>query len=399
MTLDDLPIENRAVLVRVDFNVPVADGRVADDTRIRAALPTIRRLREADARLVLMSHRGRPGGAPDPEFSMAPVAKRLGELLDVDVRLAPDCVGSDVREAVTQLQAGDVLLLENLRYHAGETANDPGFAAELAEIADAYVSDAFGVAHRAHASVVGVAGIVPGAAAGELLRREVETLSQALVDPPKPFVLILGGAKVADKVALIANVLPLVDRIVIGGAMANAFLAAQGRAIGGSLAPAEAIEQAGGLLVAAEKAGVEMVLPDDLIAAPAIDDPANAHVVREVAPDEMALDIGPDSCARFAEAIGDAQTVVWNGPMGVFETPGFDAGTRAVAAAVAKLENTAFTVIGGGDTAAAAVLFGIAERVSHVSTGGGASLDLLSGAVLPGVEALTDRTTLGDESE
>ncbi len=397
LTFHDVQVEGRRVLVRVDFNVPVAGGEVTDANRIEAALPTIRDLVGRGARIVLMSHRGRPGGSVDERFTMAPVARRLGELLGQDVGLAPDSVGPEVRGLVNALEPGDVLLLENLRYHAGETTNARGFAAELAELADVYVSDAFGVAHRAHASVVGVAGLVPEAAAGALLEREVETLSRALLDPQKPFVMILGGAKVSDKVDLIGNVLPIVDRIVIGGAMANAFLAAQGRPIGRSLAPADAIEEAGRLLVEAKAAGVEMVLPDDLVVAPAIDQPADAHVVRDVADDEMALDIGPASQARFAAVVADARTVIWNGPMGVFETDAFAAGTAAVAAAVAGLGPAAFTVIGGGDTAAAAAMFSIVDQVSHVSTGGGASLDLLSGAVLPGVDALTDRDPHGVE--
>jgi len=397
LTFEDIALEGRRVLVRVDFNVPVADGEVTDANRIEAALPTIRHLIARGARTVLMSHRGRPGGEVDERFTLAPAAARLGELLGQEVSLAPDCIGAEVCRLVDALEPGHVLLLENLRYHAGETTNDPGFAAELAELADVYISDAFGVAHRAHASVVGVAGIVPEAAAGALLKREVETLSRALVDPHEPFVLILGGAKVSDKVDLIGNVLSIVDRIVIGGAMANAFLAAQGRPIGVSLAPADAIEEAGRLLIEAAAADVEVVLPDDLVVAAAIDQPGTAHVVHDVADNEMALDIGPASQARFVAALADARTVVWNGPMGVFETEAFAAGTKAVAEAVASLGADAFTVIGGGDTAAAAAMFGIVEKVSHVSTGGGASLDLLSGAVLPGVDALTDRDPHGVE--
>jgi len=397
VTLEEANLEGRRVLVRVDFNVPVTDGEVTDANRIEAALPTVRHLIGRGARVVLMSHRGRPGGGPDPRFTMAPVASRLGRLLGQQVGLAPDCVGAEVRDLVDALEPGGVLLLENLRFHAGETANDHAFAARLAELSDVYVNDAFGVAHRAHASVVGVPAIVPVAAAGMLLRHEVETLSRALLDPPEPFVLILGGAKVSDKVELIGNVLPIVDRIVIGGAMANAFLAAQGRPIGVSLAPADAIEEARRLLLEAAAASVDVVLPDDLVVAPAIDQPGSAHVVHDVADDEMALDIGPSSQARFAAVVSDARTVVWNGPMGVFETPAFAAGTAAVAAAVAGLGPGTFTVIGGGDTAAAAAMFDIADKVSHVSTGGGASLDLLSGAVLPGVAALTDRDSHGVE--
>ncbi len=397
LTLEEVQVDGRTVLVRVDFNVPVAGTEVTDSNRIEAALPTIRDLVQRRARVVLMSHRGRPGGKVDERFSMAPVASRLSELLGRSVQLAPDCVGAEVRDLVDALGPGDVLLLENLRYYSGETANDLAFATELAELADVYVSDAFGVAHRAHASVVGVAGVMPEAAAGMLLRREVETLSRALVSPQAPFVLVLGGAKVSDKVDLIGNVLAIVDRILIGGAMANAFLAAQGRPVGASLAPAEAIEQAGRLLIEAAEAGVEVVLPSDLVVAPAIDRPEDAHVVFDVAAEEMALDIGPASRTRFAAALADARTVVWNGPMGVFETAAFAAGTEAVAEAVAKLGSEAFTVIGGGDTAAAAAMFDIVDKVSHVSTGGGASLDLLSGAVLPGVDALTDRDSHGAE--
>lgn len=399
LALEELHVEGRSVLVRVDFNVPVADGGVTDANRIEAALPTLRNLLGRGARTVLMSHRGRPGGAADPQFTMAPVASILGELLGQQVGLAPDCIGLEVRGLVDALEPGAVLLLENLRYHAGETANGLVFAAQLAELGDVYVNDAFGVAHRAHASVVGVAAIVPVAAAGMLLRREVETLSRALVDPPRPFVLILGGAKVSDKVRLIGNVLGTVDRIIIGGAMANAFLAAQGRPIGASLAPVDAIEAAGRLLIAAAAASVEVILPDDLVVAPSIDQPGNAHVVHDVADDEMALDIGPASCARFVAAMADAGTVVWNGPMGVFETEAFAAGTEAVAAAVAGLGPGALTLIGGGDTAAAAAMFDIVGAVSHVSTGGGAALDLLSGAVLPGVDALTDRDSQGVEDQ
>ena len=397
LTLEEIDVEGRRVLVRVDFNVPVADGRVTDAKRIEAALPTLRNLIGRGARVIVMSHRGRPGGEVGARFTMEPVASRLAELLGQQVVLAPDCIGAEVGVLVDDLEPGSVLLLENLRYHDGETANDLAFATHLAELADVYVSDAFGVAHRAHASVVGVATIVPVAAAGMLLREEVEILSRALVDPAKPFVLVLGGAKVSDKVDLIGNVLRIVDRIVVGGAMANAFLAAQGRPIGASLAPAEAIEAARLLLVEATAAGVEVVLPDDLVVAAAIDQPGSAHVVNDVPEGEMALDVGPVSRARFAAALADARTVVWNGPMGVFETEAFAAGTEAVAEAVAALGPGAFTVIGGGDTAAAAATFGIVDKVTHVSTGGGASLDLLSGAVLPSIDVLTDRDSHGVE--
>lgn len=391
LRLQDLDVAGKRVLVRVDFNVPIRDGLVADDTRVRATLPTLRHLLRGGAAVIVMSHRGRPRGQRQANLSMAPLAAELRSRLGVAVHTADDCVGPLAQTAVDALRPGEVLLLENLRFHAEETANEPRFAAALAALADIYVNDAFGVSHRSHASVVGVAGAAEHAAAGDLLLREIKMLSRVLVQPPTPFVLVLGGAKVQDKVGIIANLLPLVDRVVIGGAMANAFLAASGRQIGNSLAPAPAIDQAAQLLRTADAAGVELVLPTDLVVAPAIDAPQAATVVTDVAADRMALDIGPVSRERFVAAIADAQTVVWNGPMGVFETPEFAAGTVAVAQAIAALGSGALTIVGGGDTAAAAALAGITRRVTHVSTGGGASLDLLSGAILPGVAALHDR--------
>jgi phosphoglycerate kinase len=321
---------------------------------------------------------------------MRPVADALAERLSVPVLLAPDCVGAEVERMAEALPGGTILLLENLRFHAGEKANDPKFAMALSRLGELYVNDAFGVSHRAHASVAGVTEHIT-AVAGDLLQREVGMLSRVLVQPASPFLLVLGGAKVADKVGVIANLLPLVDQIAIGGAMANAFLAATGRQIGNSLAPDGAIEQARGLLRDAKAAGVEVLLPKDLVCAPGIDRPDAARVVYEVAADEMALDIGPESRRAFVSVIAQAQTVVWNGPMGVFETPEFGEGTRAIAEAIADLPDAAFSVVGGGDTAAAAAVAGITDRVSHVSTGGGASLDLLSGQILPGVASLTDK--------
>lgn len=391
LRLQDLEVGGRRVLVRSDLNVPVEDGRVTDDTRIVATLPTLRHLLRAGAAVVLCSHRGRPAEMPEERFSMRPVAEALRQRLNAPVTLAPDCVGEEVERLARELRPGSVLLLENLRFHAGEKKNDPAFAAALARTAQLYVDDAFGAAHRAHASIVGVPALLP-AAAGDLMQREVGMLSRVLVQPQPPFLLLLGGAKVSDKVGVIGNLLPLVDRIVVGGAMANAFLAAEGRDMGGSLAPGDAVEQARQILASARERGVEVMLPTDLVVAAAIDRPETAHVVTgEVAGDEMALDIGPETSARYAEAISAARTVVWNGPMGVFEKPAFAAGTEAVARAVAALPSSAFTVVGGGDTVAAATHAGIAERVSHVSTGGGASLDLLAGQILPGVAALTDR--------
>jgi len=361
LRLQDLEVQGRRVLVRADLNVPVEAGAVTDDTRIQATLPTLRHLLRAGAAVVLCSHRGRPPKGGADEFSMRPVADALAECISAPVRLAPDCVGGTVEAMARDLPPGSVLLLENLRFHAEEKANDPGFAAALARTGELYVNDAFGASHRAHASIVGITSHMRGAA-GDLLQREVGMLSRVLVKPQSPFVLMLGGAKVADKVGVIGNLLPLVDQIIIGGAMANAFLAASGRQMGGSLAPAEAVVQARSLLREATAAGVEVLLPADLIAAKGIDRPQTAHVVREVPDEEMALDIGPDSAAAFVEAIGRARTVVWNGPMGVFETPAFQQGTQSVAQAIARLSGSAFTVVGGGDTAAAAARAGIAAR-------------------------------------
>ena len=341
--------------------------------------------------MIVASHRGRPRGQVRPDLSLAPIAAELGRRLGTEVALAPDCIGACVSESVQGLAPGRVLLLENLRFHAGETANDEAFARALAQHGDVYVNDAFGVSHRTHASVVGVPRFCRPAAAGDLLQREVTTLSRVLVNPPAPFVLLLGGAKVADKVGVVSNLLPLVDRLVIGGAMANAFLAAEGVAIGASLAPAEAIDQARRLLAAARARDTEVILPSDLVVAEAVDSPENARVVESVPDGWLALDIGPATRERFIGALADARTVVWNGPMGVFETAAFAAGTVAVAEAIAALGSEAFTVVGGGDTAAAAAMAGITGAVTHVSTGGGASLDLLAGAILPGVAALTDR--------
>lgn len=391
LRLQDLVVHRQRVLVRVDFNVPVADGRVTDFTRIDATLPTIRHLLRAGAAVVLMAHRGRPRGERRPDLSMQPVAEALADRLGIGVRTVPDCIGAAAQNAVAELDPGQVLVLENLRFHGGETSNDQLFAEQLAGLADAYVNDGFGVSHRAHASVVGVAQAMARAAAGDLLQREVSMLSRVLIQPAPPFVLVLGGAKVEDKVAIIANLLPLVDRIVIGGAMANAFLAAAGREIGNSLAPPGAIEQAGNIMRKAAQADVELVLPSDLVVAPEIDAGERAQIVHDVGRDQMALDIGPRSTERFAGAIGSARTVVWNGPMGVFERPAFAAGTQGVAEAIGALGAAAFTVIGGGDTASAAARAGITNRVTHVSTGGGASLELLSGAILPGVAALTEK--------
>ena len=389
--LQDLNVGGQPVLVRADLNVPVEDGEVTDATRIEGTLPTLRHLLRGGARVVLMSHRGRPGGRRRPELSMAPVAVALSRRLQASVVAVEECIGDGVGRAIERLSDGDVLLLENLRFHPGETANDNEFAAALAAHAPIYVNDAFGASHRAHASIAGVPERCEVAAVGDLLYREVTTLSRVLVQPTAPFVLVLGGAKVTDKVGLVGNLLPLVDRIVIGGAMANAFLVAEGRDLGGSYAPEESISGAAEIVERARDSGVELVLPHDFVVASSRDRGDEARITEYVGAEEMALDIGPKSRERFGAALVGARTVVWNGPMGVFETEAFAGGTRTVAAAIADLGSEAFTVLGGGDTAAAASMTGITHQVSHISTGGGAVLELLGGAILPGVSVLSDR--------
>lgn len=394
LRLEELRVAGRAVLVRADLNVPVEDGDVTDETRLTATLPTLRRLVDDGARPVVMSHRGRPGGEPDAALGMEPVARRLGERLGRDVELLPDCIGERVEQRLDALPEGVVALLENLRFHAGEKANDPDFAAALGRLGDLYVNDAFGAAHRAHASIVGVTRHVESAAAGLLLEREVEMLSRLLREPARPFVLVLGGAKVSDKLEVVRNLLSLADRMVIGGAMANAVLAARGVDVGGSRVEEGAVQLAGKLLEEADEAGVDVLLPEDFVVAPdpsRPEDAEEAESAHRIGTDRMALDIGQRSRERFVEALEDARTVLWNGPMGVFEKKAFAGGTRAVGEAIAGREGEALTVVGGGDTAAAVAAFGLGERISHVSTGGGAALELLSGVVLPGVEALSDR--------
>ena len=392
LTLDDLDLpglRGKRVFLRVDFNVPLADGKVGDDTRLREALPTIEELRRAGARVLLASHLGRPKGKADPKYSLRPVAAAVQALLGAAVEFAADCVGDSAASAAASLSEGGVCLLENLRYHAGEEKNEEGFAAALAANADVYVDDAFGAAHRAHASVVGVPQRVVKKAAGRLLVKEVEALSRLLRDPAKPFVAVIGGAKIEGKIDTIDNLLERVDELVLGGGMANTFLAAQGKRIGASLHEHDKIPLAAQLLQKAAARRVAVLLPVDVVVADAIDKPETA---REIAVDDgvpdgkMALDVGSESRRRFAAPIQSAKTVFWNGPMGVFEKPPFDAGTRAVAAAVGASQ--AFTVIGGGETVAAAKQAGVEDRIGHVSTGGGASLEFLAGQTLPGVEAL-----------
>jgi phosphoglycerate kinase len=384
-TLDGLDAAGRRVLVRADLNVPLEDGRVGDDLRLEASLPTIRTLREAGARVVLMSHLGRPKGEVREDLRLAPVAARLSDLLGAPVAAASDITGDDAHRVVDGLADGDVAVLENLRFDPGETANDPGFAAALAELGDAYVDDAFGAVHRAHASVVGVPSILQPAVAGHLLQTEVETLSRLLEKPAAPFLAILGGAKVSDKLGVIDNLLERVDHLLIGGAMCFTFLKAGGADVGASRVEEDQLDTVAGLI---EQAGDRLHLPVDIVAAAAFEADAEHRTVEaDAIPDGwMGLDIGPRTIEAFAEVIATARTVVWNGPMGVFEWEAFAAGTMGVADAVAACDG--FTVIGGGDSAAAVRSMGYADRVSHISTGGGASLEFLEGVDLPGIAAL-----------
>ena len=387
-TLADLgDLDGKRVLVRVDFNVPLENGAVADDMRIRAALPTIEELRRRGARIVLVSHLGRPKDR-EPSLSLAPVGVRLGELLAAPVRVAPGVVGDDVRAAVDGMGDGDVLLLENVRYEPGETKNDPELAGELASLADVYVDDAFGAAHRAHASTEGVARLVPEHAGGLLLEREVSTLMRVLEDPARPLVSVLGGAKVSDKIGVIDRFRESADTILIGGAMCFPFLAAQGHSVGASLCADEDVELARRTLSSGSSARAELRLPVDLVIGDRFGADAEARELDglDVPDGWMGLDIGPRTAAVYGEVIVGAGTVFWNGPMGAFELAPFAAGTRAVAEAVAAAPGT--TVVGGGDSAAALERFGLADSVTHLSTGGGATLELIEGKQLPGVEAL-----------
>ena len=384
-------VQGRRVLVRVDLNVPIDEhGVVGDDTRIRAALPTIQQLRAGGARVILMSHLGRPKGERNPKYSLAPVAGRLSELLGAPVAFADDCVGAPAAAAVAELADGDVLLLENLRYHAAEETNDAAFAAQLAELADLYVNDAFGAAHRAHASTEGVAQLLP-AHAGLLMDREVSVLTSLLEAPAHPFVAIVGGVKVADKIAVLEKLVEVADTVLIGGAMAFTFVVAEGGEVGSSLHE-DAEGQAIALRAKAKAAetGCELLLPSDVIAADAFSADAATQITPadEIPAGWMGLDVGPETVALYADRIRSAKTVLWNGPMGAFEMAPFAEGTRAVGQAVAECAGT--TVVGGGDSVAAITQFGYADRVTHVSTGGGASLELLEGRVLPGVAAIPE---------
>ncbi len=385
-TVRDIEVQGKRVLVRVDFNVPLQNGQITDDRRIRESLPTIEYLLTRGAKVILMSHLGRPKGKRDPQYSLRPVAERLSALLGRPVRFVDDCIGESVEQGVQAMAPGEVVLLENLRFHPEEEANDPAFAQALARLGEIYVNDAFGSAHRAHASTEGVAHYLP-AVAGLLMEKELRYLGNALANPERPFVAILGGAKVHDKIGVIQNLLPKVDRLLIGGGMAFTFLKAQGYEIGRSLLDSESIEFARQVL---QQAGDKIVLPVDVVVAPEprADTPAQVVPVDQIPPDMMGLDIGPQTVARFGEVVRTARTVVWNGPLGMFELPSFAEGTRGVLKAVA--ESSAVSILGGGDTAAAAEQLGFADRITHLSTGGGASLEFLEGRDLPGVSALMD---------
>jgi phosphoglycerate kinase len=392
-TLQDLDVRGKHVLVRVDYNAPIEDDRITDDTRIRATLPTISALREVGARTVLVSHLGRPKGQVRENLRLAPVVRHLADLLGVDVAYAQDTIGSEAQAMVAGLADGDVGLLENVRFDPREEKNDPEFARELANLADCFVNDAFGTAHRAHASTVGVAAYLP-AAAGLLLEREIAALSRVTSAPEHPFALILGGAKVSDKIGVIDHLLTKVDLILIGGGMANTFLKVQGVEIGRSLVENDKLDVAESALNRAKELGVNVLLPVDAVIAGELsaDAPRRTVAIDEVEPDDAIFDIGPATVAGFASALANTRTVVWNGPMGVFEVAPFAEGTRGMAEAVAR--STGFTVVGGGDSVAAVEQLGVVNQISHISTGGGATLEFLEGKELPGIAILRkDATT------
>lgn len=392
MSINDVEVKGLRTLVRVDFNVPVDDaGCITDDRRIKAAIPTIKNLCDRGAKVILASHFGRPKGQVNDKYRMDAMGVRLSELLGKKVVKVNDCIGEEPKKAIAAMQEGDVVLLENVRFYKEEEANDEGFAAKLAELADIYVNDAFGTAHRAHASTAGVTKFVKTAVAGFLMQKELDVMGKALTSPDRPFVAILGGAKVADKLGVIRNLLDKVDTLIIGGGMSYTFAKAQGKKIGLSLVDMERIDFANEMLAKAKEKGVKLLLPLDTVVADSFKEPTVWNVVTagEIPDDREGVDIGPKTIELFSAAVKDAKTVIWNGPMGVFELEQFAVGTKAIAEAMSHCNGT--TIVGGGDSAAAIEQLGYSDKVSHVSTGGGASLEFLEGIELPGVSALTDK--------
>ena len=390
MSVKDIDVAGKKVLVRCDFNVPLKEGVITNDKRIVAALPTIKYLKENGAKVILCSHLGRPKGEWLPEFSLAPVAKRLSELLECEVRMSKDVIGEDAKDISATIKEGEVALLENVRYYKEETKNVPEFAKELASLAEIFVNDAFGTAHRAHASTTGVADYIP-AVCGFLIQKEIDVMGKALDNPVRPFVAVLGGAKVSDKIGVITNLLEKVDTLIVGGAMAYTFLKAEGHNVGISLCEEDKLELACELLAKAKEKGVSLLLPVDHIAADKFDENAEPVAVegKDIPEGLMGMDVGPKSVELFKEAVKNAKTVIWNGPMGVFEFKNFAGGTFAVAEAIA--ETDCISIIGGGDSVAAVTKLGFADKMTHISTGGGASLEFLEGLELPGIAALNEK--------
>lgn len=388
-SIDELSLQEKKVFLRVDFNVPLdANGKVTDDNRIQAALPTIKYLLARNSRIILASHLGRPKGKPDPQYSLAPVARRLGELLKMEVHLAPDCTGTEVEKRVGEMKAGEILLLENLRFHKEEEKNDPGFAQALSRLAEVYINDAFAVSHRAHASVEGITKFFLEKGAGFLMKEELTYLNKVMVNPARPLTAVIGGAKVSGKIEVLRNLTPRVDKMLIGGGMAFTFLKASGINVGKSLVEDELLETAKEVLAVGRNSGAEVLLPVDCVVAERFEATAHNKIVsvREIPPDWMGLDIGPTTIQRFSEALKESKTIVWNGPMGVFEMAPFSKGTMEIARQIAS--SGAVSVVGGGDTDLAVHQSGQAEKISYISTAGGAFLELLEGKALPGVEAL-----------
>ena len=392
MSIDDIQVKGKRVLVRVDFNVPVDDnGQITDDRRIKAAIPTIKSLTDRGAKVILVSHFGRPKGTPNDKYRMDVMGKRLSELMGQPVVKVNDCIGAEPKKAIAGLAEGGIALLENVRFYKEEEANDEGFAKSLADLADVYVNDAFGTAHRAHASTAGVAEFLKPAVSGYLMQKEIAIMGKALSNPERPFVAILGGAKVADKLGVIKNLLEKVDTLIIGGGMAYTFLKAQGMEIGKSLLDSEKVEFAKEMMAQAESRGIKLLLPVDVVVTDDFKKPTMSKTVavNQIPSDLQGVDIGPETIKLFAKEVEAAKTVIWNGPMGVFELPQFAVGTKAVAEALTRSQGT--TIVGGGDSAAAVEQMGYAAKVTHVSTGGGASLEFMEGIELPGVAALTDK--------